>query len=294
MTVFVFSGTSEGRELIEKLNKEKIFCHAFVATEYGEAVMKSHPLCQVHRGRLNLEEIEQEIKMLSPDYIFDATHPHAIEISVNIKQACENLEQVNRYVRISRPIEKISKTGGNTLIEPITQTGRESQIESESQTGQKPLTEAISHMGNNHMIVESFEKAAQLLASFHYSDKGTILLTTGVKELAIFAREEKIKERLIVRILPGIESLEKAKEMDIPSKHIVAMEGPFGRELNLALINHFQAEILVTKNSGSRGGYYDKLEAASIANIPVIIIDQKTTEEGISIEEAVKWCHLGE
>ena len=37
---------------------------------------------------------------------------------------------------------------------------------------------------------------------------GNILLTTGSKELHAYAAREEIRERLFVRVLPGVESIE--------------------------------------------------------------------------------------
>lgn len=106
-----------------------------------------------------------------------------------------------------------------------------------------------------------FSDAAQCAAALE-SMSGNILLTTGSKELAVFCREEEVKERLFVRVLPGMESIRLCEEQGIAGKHILAMQGPFSEELNLALIRQFDIKCLVTKESGSAGGYTEKLEAA--------------------------------
>lgn len=117
--------------------------------------------------------------------------------------------------------------------------------------------------------------------------KGNILLTTGSKELEIYSKEE-IKDRLYVRVLPGIESLEICKNQGICGKQIVAMQGPFSTELNEALIRQYQIACLVTKESGKAGGYAEKIEAARRTGIPVYVVGKPKEEEGLSFAELCK------
>lgn len=116
-----------------------------------------------------------------------------------------------------------------------------------------------------------FSDAAQCAVALE-SMPGNILLTTGSKELDVFCREDDVKERLFVRVLPGVESIRLCEEQGIAGKHILAMQGPFSEELNHALIRQFDIKCLVTKESGSAGGYTEKLEAAKRAGIPVYVI----------------------
>ena len=57
-------------------------------------------------------------------------------------------------------------------------------------------------------------------------------------------------------------------------KQIVAMQGPFSLELNKAMFLNYQADVVVTKNSGSIGGTDTKLEAAKTLDLPVVVIDR--------------------
>ena len=56
--ILIFAGTTEGRELSEYLAVAGIAHTLCVATEYGEIVLKEHPLVKVHTGRMNQEEID--------------------------------------------------------------------------------------------------------------------------------------------------------------------------------------------------------------------------------------------
>lgn len=101
---------------------------------------------------------------------------------------------------------------------------------------------------------------------------GNILLTTGSKDLATYCVNEALKERLFVRVLPGIESLEHCIKNGISGKQILALQGPFSRELNEALIRQYRISCMVTKMSGKNGGYDEKIEAARSLGIPVFVV----------------------
>ena len=72
--ILIFAGTTEGRELSECLAATGIAHTLCVATDYGEVVLKEHPLVKVHRGRMNQEEIREYIKTGGFGAVVDATH----------------------------------------------------------------------------------------------------------------------------------------------------------------------------------------------------------------------------
>ncbi len=97
MKVLVFSGTSEGHALCRFLSARRAQAEAYVATEYGEAVMEPLPGITVHTGRLSPQALSQ---VIAPGaLVVDATHPYAQEISKNLREACRNAE----YLRLLRP-----------------------------------------------------------------------------------------------------------------------------------------------------------------------------------------------
>ena len=63
------------------------------------------------------------------------------------------------------------------------------------------------------------------------------------------------------------------------------MQGPFSQALNEALIDEFDIKCMVTKASGSAGGFMEKVAAAQSRGIDLIVIDRPVTEEGLSLEE---------
>lgn len=120
--------------------------------------------------------------------------------------------------------------------------------------------------------------------------EGNILLTTGSKELAAFAKEPSILKRLIVRVLPGLESIKACYDVGLEGKQIIGMQGPFSKEMNLAQIREYDICHLVTKESGVTGGADSKLEAAHEAGIYCHVIarpDELQTSEGMTHSQVI-------
>lgn len=111
------------------------------------------------------------------------------------------------------------------------------------------------------------------------------LLTTGSKELAAFAAVEGCRERLFPRVLPSVPSIEACTELGFPAAHIIAMQGPFTKELNAALLRQLRADVLVTKDTGAAGGCGEKLKAALEVGARVLMISRPAKEDGLTLAE---------
>ena len=66
---------------------------------------------------------------------------------------------------------------------------------------------------------------------------GNIMLTTGSKELIKFVSIRDFENRIFARVLPMEESLRLCQEAGMKNAHILAMQGPFSKEMNVATIN---------------------------------------------------------
>lgn len=73
------------------------FC---VATEYGQDVLDDVPGLSVIKGRLSLEEMNRLMQANGYGFVVDATHPYAVEVTDNIRQAC-NASNIP-YLRLLR------------------------------------------------------------------------------------------------------------------------------------------------------------------------------------------------
>ncbi|MCR5608000.1 MAG: precorrin-6A reductase [Lachnospiraceae bacterium] len=117
--------------------------------------------------------------------------------------------------------------------------------------------------------------------------EGNILLTTGSKDLSLYCGDEELKNRLYVRVLPSIESINICKENDIHMSHIIAMQGPFNTAMNEALIKQYNICHMVTKMSGKNGGYENKEEAAVNTGISMYVVGLLDEENGLSYDEVI-------
>lgn len=98
--VIVFAGTTEGRQIAEFLDKNKISAHICVATEYGEQLLPRGKHLEISHEPLDAVQMEQLIRKNETPLVIDATHPYAAQATGNIKNACEAAGA--SYVRVLR------------------------------------------------------------------------------------------------------------------------------------------------------------------------------------------------
>ena len=118
--------------------------------------------------------------------------------------------------------------------------------------------------------------------------EGNILLTTGAKELPVFARHIREKGRIFARVLLQESIFDEIARLGLSKKQMICMQGPFSRELNAAMLKQVQAKFLVTKESGAAGGFPEKVKAAGDAEAVCVIIRRPVQETGYSLEEVTQ------
>lgn len=232
--IIIFSGTTEGRKLSEKLAKAQIPHMVSVATDYGELVMTESPLVTIQNGRLSQEEMYRLLLEADIQIVVDATHPYATVVTKTILDCVASLKKQNRdiiYLRLEREI----KTEGNKHV---------------------------------------FESDEACIAALE-KQPGNILLTTGSKELHKYCKSEALKNRLMVRVLPGRESLSICQEQGLKPNQILALQGPFSTEMNLAFIHQYGISCMVSKCGGRNGGFSQKVKACEKAEIPLFVIQKE-------------------
>ena len=243
----VFAGTSEGRQLAGFLKEHHIYAEICVATEYGEQLLESETseYVQVHTGRMDASEMELRIRELKADglkAVIDATHPHAVEVTANIRQACEAAGM--RYIRLLRETLDLSEF--------------------------------------DHIVTFA---TCQEAADWLEMQQGNILLTTGLKELPEIAERISDRDRLYARVLPQAEAFATAERIGLPKKQLICMQGPFSKNLNVALLQETKSAFLLTKESGAAGGFADKVQAAKEAGVTCVVILRPAQESGYSLQE---------
>lgn len=245
--LIIFAGTIEGYELSRFASGQGIHTCACVATEYGRKSLTENEFLHLSDGRMDAAAMREFLRAEMPKMVIDATHPYADKVTLNIREAIERLpeEQRPKYLRVLRRKAEHTGTAGNAVY------------------------------------VEDADSAALFLKD----TTGNILLTTGSKELPSFAEQEELRGRIIARVLPLPEPLQICIRSGIEAKHIVAMQGPFSQEMNEAVLRHYDCKYMVTKESGSAGGFAEKLEAAYVCGVTPVVIGRPFEEEGISETE---------
>lgn len=235
MKAVVFSGTSEGREITEYLNNKGVETFVSVATEYGKDTMEDMAFVKIHSGRLEGYAMAEFIK--GCDFVIDATHPYAQNVTKNIVSICCDLNI--EYIRLLR--EDIAFNNGITV---------------------NNIEEAVNYLKNT---------------------EGRIFVSTGSKELHFYSQIPDYKNRLVARVLPLEDSIEKIKDLGL--KNVIYGKGPFTYEENIEAFKKYSAKWLVTKSSGKNGGFEEKIEAAMALNMNIVVIKRPCDEKGYNMEE---------
>lgn len=93
---------------------------------------------------------------------------------------------------------------------------------------------------------QSVEDAVEYLQN----TEGKILITTGSKELIKYTKLTEYKERCFARVLSTEQAVMESVALGFEGKHLIAMQGPFSKEMNVATIHQTGAKYFVTKESG--------------------------------------------
>jgi len=247
MKIVIFSGTTEGRVLSDMLNEDKIEHIVCVASQYGSDMMKENEYCKVHVGRMDSSEMLTFLKERKiGSDSIIVDATHPYAVEVTENIRCVTSEIGCRCIRVLRE-------GKNINI-------------------------------SDQYYYDSIKECAKKLVN----TKGNILLTTGSKQLHDFCDVfgEQDKKRIYVRVLPVKESLDICSNEGIDPKNIIAMHGPFSMELNKAVIKQYNIKHLITKESGTAGGFEDKILACKELKTDCHVIRRPEKENGSNIYEA--------
>ena len=123
---------------------------------------------------------------------------------------------------------------------------------------------------------------------FLNTTEGNVLLTTGSKELGAFSQMEDFAERVYARVLPMEASLASCRSAGVKPSHIIAMQGPFSREMNEAVLRYACAKWMVTKDGGDVGGFEAKAAAARETGARMVVIGRPPQREGVDFSQTVE------
>jgi precorrin-6A/cobalt-precorrin-6A reductase len=137
-----------------------------------------------------------------------------------------------------------------------------------------------------------FPSIDKLLAS-NYLEGKRVLLTLGYKSLPLF-RQYHERVELYARILPYPESLIEAIKAGFRGDRLIAIRPPLSIDLEKALWQLWQIEVVVTKASGKNGGEDVKREISKELKIPLVVISRPSInypQVTSDLEEVLKFCH---
>lgn len=138
--------------------------------------------------------------------------------------------------------------------------------------------ETITYVKSIREAVEYLEKTS-----------GNILVTTGSKELSAYTALTDYQERIYARVLSLVEVVSSCAKLGIEGKHLLCMQGPFSREMNIALIHQFDIAWMVSKESGRAGGFLEKYQAAKETGCRMIVIGRPKEEQGMELEKCIEY-----
>lgn len=260
----LFAGTTEGRILAERIAGmalDAVSLDIFVATEYGKNGLPEAENIRTFCGRMDEKEIFERFENRHYDLVIDATHPYARLVSENVKEACRKAGI--RRMRVLREPGKM-----------VWESGR---------SGENERSGECEIAGARIIPVDSIEEAVAFLKE----TKGPVLVTTGSKELYKYKELPDWENRIFARVLSLPQVVSDCAALGFYGSHLIAMQGPFSTEMNLALLDSTKARWMVTKESGKAGGFEEKEEAAFRAGAGLIVIG-RPEEDGISLKEAVE------
>lgn len=100
-----------------------------------------------------------------------------------------------------------------------------------------------------------------------------VFLTTGSKDLAIY-KQRLPNKTLIARVLPTVGVIQSCIDLGLGLGEIVAMKGPFTHDMNKAMYQFYQTDVVITKESGTEGGYTEKILPCIALGITCIVISR--------------------
>ncbi|WP_315444372.1 precorrin-6A reductase [uncultured Selenomonas sp.] len=234
--IFVASGTQDGREIVRCLCASGYDVAASVVSSYGQQLLAEQQ--KRGGGRLIINDTP-----LDEDGLRRFFSEHEIRAFVDATHPYA--------VNVSRNAMTACAAEGIPYIRY-----------------ERNLTD-ISY--ENVHLVHSYEEATEVAARLGK----TVFLTTGSRNLERFVKAPSLVDcTLIARVLPTADVIALCEDLGLTPAQIIAMQGPFSRELNRAMYEKYGADVVVTKNSGTIGGTDEKFQAAEDLGLPVIVIDR--------------------
>lgn len=257
LRILLFAGTTEGRVLTEKLSAFPLAVYVSTATEYGKECLESGSSAGacVHEGKADIKVLAGRMD-----------EPEMVRF-INVQQINLVVDATHPYARVvTENIVKACGICGASYIRCLREQ------------------ECIEDKERGHMVwTESVGEAVEYLKT----TEGPVFISTGSKELKLYTEIADYENRCYARVLPTKEAVEVSAELGFKGSRLIAMQGPFSKELNAAMLKETGAKYFVTKESGKAGGFREKAEAAKETGAVLVVIG-RPGEAGFSVTETVR------
>lgn len=263
--IAVFAGTTEGRRIAEFLEDFPAQVFISIATEYGRDSLGTYRNAQVLCGRMEQGQMEVFLEQNQIGLVVDATHPFAKIVTENLRNACQSCR--TEYIRCLRD----AMPAGQGIVEGA--AVEDYMADGYMREGSPEGIPKVVTVGCVQEVVAFLKKTS-----------GNILIATGSKELKEYTAIPDHRNRCYARVLSTEQAVLDSTALGFEGKHLIAMQGPFSKEMNAALLRHVGAAYFVTKESGKAGGFPEKLEAAAEAGAVLVVI-ARPEEDGMTLAE---------
>lgn len=238
--ILLLGGTKDSTDIIKHLKENyDTYILTTTTTEYGSKLALEAGSDDTISRPLLKPEIIEIINNSDFDFLIDATHPFAEHIT----QTSASISKICdiAYIRFERPAL------------------------------------SFDDIDTSHIIfAKSFEDAGRIISE-KFPD-GNVLHFAGANTMEDVLKNVSV-DKFYPRILKVQKSIEKCEKLEIPEEHIIPMKGAASLEENIDLIEKYDASVMITKESGEIGGVIEKIEAANIKDISLIMIKRPVIKE---------------
>jgi precorrin-6A/cobalt-precorrin-6A reductase len=136
-------------------------------------------------------------------------------------------------------------------------------------------------------LVRSHEAAAASAVSHGRP----VLLTTGSRYLGPYVDQaRRARVALYARVLPGEESERACRRAGLPEANVEFARGPFSVAQTGDLLRRWGIGVLVAKNGGTASGLSERLDAARLEGVSVVLVCRPDPEPGAvtQVEDLVR------
>ena len=235
--IWLIGGTTEGRQIAERFNQmRQSFCLS-VATPLGEKTYQGLTP-HFYSGRLDASGFGEAFLKHEIDWVIDASHPHAAEVSKMAMKVCEEMNI--RYTRFERDLAESQSQREDVLYFKSFDAAFEALQNTEGNillTGSKELGKAINYLPVERLVariapsVEAmslceeagiqsgkiiamkgpFDVALNQMMLRHFQIRYFVFKESG----AVGGYEEKIQAALLEKVTPVVI---QAPQMNYPER----------------------------------------------------------------------------